>query len=125
MIKKFLLILVCVLAVFSICSCSSNVSSDNGKINVVCTAFPQYDWAKSIIMDSENINLVLLNTKGTDMHSFEPSAKDIITIGESDILILTGGESDKWALDAVSDHKKTTVINLLDLLFIKVKNHVW
>ena len=114
--KRFLLVLICVFSALLMCSCTSDTTSDDGKINIVCTEFPQYDWTKSIVQDSENVNLILLNTKGTDMHSFEPSADDIIKVAESDILILIGGEGDKWALDAVSDNKKTTVINLLDLL---------
>lgn len=114
--KRFLLVLICVFSALLMCACTSDTTSDDGKINIVCTEFPQYDWTKSIVQDSENVNLILLNTKGTDMHSFEPSADDIIKVAESDILILIGGEGDKWALDAVSDNKKTTVINLLDLL---------
>ena len=114
--KRFLLILICAVLALLLYSCSSDTKSDDGKINIVCTAFPQYDWTKSIVQDSENTNLILLNTKGTDMHSFEPSADDIIKVAESDILIIVGGEGDKWAIDAVSDHEKTTVINLLDLL---------
>lgn len=113
--KIIYLVLMCILTAFLLCACGSAPSSDDGKISVVCTAFPQYDWAKNIINNSKNVNLVLLNTKGTDMHSYEPSAKDIITIGESDILIVIGGEADKWALDAVSEDGDTTVINLLEI----------
>ena len=114
--KKILVVLMCIAALVSFVSCSDLSAEDDGKIDIVCTSFPQYDWTKSIVQDCENVNLILLNTKGTDIHSFEPSVKDIIAISESDILIVVGGEGDKWALDAVSDNKNTTVINLLDLL---------
>ena len=73
--KRFLLILVCAVFALLLYSCSSDTKSDDGKINIVCTAFPQYDWTKSIVQDSENTNLILLNTKGTDMHSFEPHGR--------------------------------------------------
>lgn len=122
--KRFLLIWICIFSALLLCSCYSDTNSDDGKINIVCTAFPQYDWTKSIVQDSENVSLILLNTKGTDMHSFEPSADDIIKVAESDILIIVGGEGDKWALDAVSDNKKTTVISLISLLEKKQEHGV-
>ncbi len=113
--KKLKLILIMLLSVFSMLSCSNTAIHDDGKIDIVCTSFPQYDWANNIVKGSENVNVVLLNRKGTDMHSYQPSADDIIKVDTSDVLILIGGESDNWAEKAVSDKSKTSVINLLEL----------
>ncbi|MDE5853529.1 MAG: metal ABC transporter substrate-binding protein [Ruminococcus sp.] len=124
MLKKFISIISAVListAVFT--GCSSAPLKDDGKINVVCTVFPAYDWTKQIIGDSNNINLTYLLGNGSDLHNFQPTADDIIKISDCDIFIYVGGESDAWVEDALSNtqNKNMTVINLMEILSDKVK----
>ncbi len=95
----------------------NNEDSDN-KINVVCTVFPQYDWAREIIGDSENVNLTLLVDNGTDFHSYQPGTDDMVTIASCDVLIYIGGESDNWIQDSLTnatnpDMKK---VNLTEII---------
>ena len=96
---------------------------DNGKINVVATIFPVYDWAKNVVSDSLGVNLELLVKNGVDLHSFQPSAADIIKISTADVLIFVGGESDSWVKDVLKNpaNKNISVINLMDLLENSVK----
>ena len=65
-----------------------------GKINVISVIFPGYDFVRAVAGD--RVNLVLLLPPGTESHSYEPSARDIIAIKESDLFIYSGGESTKW-----------------------------
>lgn len=96
---------------------------NNGKINVVATIFPVYDWAKNVVGDSSGVNLELLVKNGVDLHSFQPSAADIIKISTADVLIFVGGESDSWVNDVLKNpaNKNISVINLMDLLENSVK----
>lgn len=114
--KTIYLILISVLCVFGLCSCGEKKADDSGKINVVCTVFPQYDWAKNVIGDSENVNLALLCRNGTDIHSYQPTADDIIAISESDLVIYIGGEADSWVADTLSGKSNIRSVCLLDLL---------
>ena len=114
--KKTLFVLMCLTMLLSVFSCSETPSENDGKLDIVCTSFAQYDWVKNIIKDSENVNLTLLNNKGTDIHSYEPSADDIIKISECDILIAIGGSGDKWTIDAVPNHSETSALSLLALV---------
>ncbi len=111
------------LSVFASCGNKSKDSSD-GKISIVATNFPQYDWALNIIGDSPDISLSLLADNGTDLHSFEPTADDIITISECDIFIYIGGESDRWVEDALSQalNKDMIKLNLLECLGDKAQH---
>lgn len=96
---------------------------NDGKINVVATIFPVYDWAKNVVGDSSGVNLELLVKNGVDLHSFQPSAADIIKISTADVLIFVGGESDSWVKDVLKNpaNKNISVINLMDLLKNSVK----
>ena len=94
-------------------------TANNGKLNIVATIFPEYDWVREILgEEAENVNLSLLLSNGVDIHSFQPSAADILTIATSDVFIYVGGESDAWVADALkgNENPDRKVINLLDVL---------
>lgn len=81
--------------------CASRIDQQSdGKINIVCTVFPVYDWVMQITKGQEDIfNVTLLMDKGADLHNYQPTAQDIIAICESDVFIYIGGESDDWLYD--------------------------
>jgi zinc transport system substrate-binding protein len=88
--------------------------SNNGKVTVVTTIFPPYDFVREIA--GTNVNLIMLLPPGSESHSFEPTPQDIIKIQRSDIFIYVGGESDAWAERILSslDTSKLKIITLMD-----------
>ena len=63
---------------------------EDGKLHIVTTVFPYYDFAKQIGGDRVSVDLIV--PAGMDTHSFEPTAKDMVTIGEADVFIYNGGK---------------------------------
>lgn len=119
--KKLLylvLSLALILCLFSGCGSEEKTEADDGKIKVVATVFPAYDWAREIIGNCDDVELILLLDNGVDMHSYQPSADDIITISTCDMFIYVGGQSDSWVDDALdqSQNKDMAVINMMDVL---------
>ena len=110
-----LILIICLVAP-CLSGCSGNESADNGKLTVVATVFPAYDWAREIL--DEKAEITLLTSNGTDLHSYEPTAEDISKIATCDMLIYVGGESDKWAEDVLktSAKKDIVAVNLLEVL---------
>ena len=113
LILTFLLAL---LLVLSGCS-SSEVLEDSDKPSIVCTAFPQYDWTLQILGDrADEFQVTLLNHQGTDMHSFQPTAANMVSMANCDLFIHIGGYSEGWvpaALESAgNDH--ADVLTLLD-----------
>ena len=97
---------------------------NSNKISIVCTTFPQYDWVKNILgEEAERFNVTLLLDNGVDMHSYQPTVKDIATAGSSELFIYVGGESDTWVEDALKEakNKDLKAINLMETLdnFVK------
>ena len=117
--KKTLFIIA---ALFSLtCVYAKNTSQ---KVKVVATIFPEYDWVKQIAgSDSDRVDLTLLLDNGVDLHSYQPTAKDMAKISNADIFIYVGGESDKWVEGVLKSakNKKLTAINLLEVLGSNVK----
>ena len=97
---------------------------DSEKIKVVTTIFPEYDWVKEVLGDNVgNAEITMLLDNGADLHSYQPTAEDVIKIASSDLFIYVGGESDGWVEDALSNstNPDMQVINLLDVLGDSVK----
>ncbi|MBP5362824.1 MAG: zinc ABC transporter substrate-binding protein [Ruminococcus sp.] len=106
------------LAVSAFVGCSSP-STDNGKLDIVCSIYPVYDWTRNIIdTNSDNIELSYLMDSGADLHNYQPTADDMIRISDCDVFIYVGGESDKWVDGALSSarNKDMVVIDLMDIL---------
>ena len=93
-------------------------SASGDSIRVVASVFPAYDWARNVIGDAAGADLTLLVDSGVDLHSYQPSVEDILTISTCDLFIYVGGESDGWAADALAQavNEDMVVINLLDAL---------
>ena len=104
---------------------SSNSDNSDGKtLQIVTTVFPEYDWVKAVLGDNaDQADLTLLLDNGVDLHSYQPTADDILKISTCDMFVYVGGESDEWVEDALKEatNKDMVVINLLDVLGDSVK----
>ncbi len=67
----------------------------SGKLQVVATLFPQYDFTRQIAGDKAEVTLLL--PPGVESHSYEPTPSDIIKINESDLFIYTGESMEAWS----------------------------
>ena len=123
--KKLLSIVVAAfLAVGSLTACSSAGAKGKDKIKIVTTIFPEYDWVMNVLGGNPaGAEVTMLLDNGADLHSFQPTATDIMKISSCDLFVYVGGESDDWVEDALKEatNKDMIVINLLDVLGDKVK----
>lgn len=88
-------------------SCQS--APQDSKITILCTLFPQYDWVRSIVGDSDSIEVTLLIKNGTDPHSYQPTAADIMAISSCDMIIYQGGGADTWVQEAINRAKSPDI----------------
>ena len=107
----------CFLCVAGLLSGCNTTEHADDKITIVCTNFALYDWTSQLLRDCDAEVILLLNN-GTDMHSFQPSAEELICIADCDMLVHVGGESDAWLEDALETNPNETrvVVNLMDVL---------
>ncbi len=126
-IKKLLMFVFAFVVSFgALCTLTAcgNHNHNNNKISVVCTIFPEYDWVSEVIGEQkDNFDLTLLMNNGTDLHSYQPSVKDIAKIAKADLFVYVGGESDEWVDETLKNvtNKNMVVINLMDVLGDKAK----
>ena len=121
--RRLYAILAAVLAAFLPAGCMSApepaAPADDNALSIVATIKPEYDWITAVLGDNPaGASVTLMLDNGVDLHSYQPTASDIMKISECDVFVYVGGESDKWVKDAMQEavNKSMTVVNLLDVL---------
>lgn len=92
-------------------------------LTVVATNFPCYDLARQIAGEQAEVKMLI--RPGTEVHSFEPSPSDILAIGNADLFVYIGGESDAWAddiLDSFGADVPQTVRLMDDVVAVKTEH---
>ena len=113
-LKKYLCALFAALTALTLLISSGCDFSSDGKLHIVCTIFPQYDWVRELTKGAQNVEVTLLEDSGADLHNFQPSAADKVSILNSDLFVYTGGESDDWARTLLENAEKD--VRSLDLI---------
>ena len=114
-LKKTLCALFAALTALTLLLTGACANSENsGKIQIVCTIFPPYDWVRELTKGAQNVEVTLLEDSGADLHNFQPSAADKVSILNSDLFVYTGGESDDWARTLLENAEKD--VRSLDLI---------
>lgn len=85
---------------------------------ILCTTFAAYDWVREILGDTDTYTCQMLVDNGVDLHSYQPSAQDIMKIANCRMLVYVGGESDTWVSDALAESGNEDIIavSLLELV---------
>ena len=123
--RRILCAVLAILLAVSLCGCGGNggrtessAPTKEERIQVVCTLFPYYDFARAI--GGEDAEVTLLLAAGKEAHSFEPTPLDVIRLSKADVFLYNGGESEEWVediLDAAGENIRVTaaMMELVDL----------
>ena len=103
--KRLTAIFLCLCLILCGCTAEPEQTHDKSKLQIVCTSFPAYDFAREIAAD--RAELTLLIKPGSEVHSYEPTPKDMIRIQESDLFICNGGESEQWVETLITSELNT------------------
>ncbi len=92
-----LLLILCL----SLSGCTaSQPQQDEGKLSIVTSLFPQYDFARAIAGELAEVTLLL--PPGAESHSYEPTPADVIKINRADLFVYTGDNLEVWAKTLLS-----------------------
>ena len=122
-ITALLLALLMLASVLAGCG-KQNDTNKTDKLSIVTTIFPEYDWVREILGDkADSAEITMLLDNGVDLHSYQPTADDLIKISDCDLFVYVGGESDGWVEDALKSaaNRDRKVIHLLEVLGDSVK----
>ena len=94
------------------CAAPTPVSED-GKLRIVTTIWPEYQWVRAILGENPaGAEVELLVADGVDPHSFQPAVQDILQLYTCDLLIYLGAESDRWVQDTLQGEVDEALVAL-------------
>ena len=106
-VKKIVSVISLLFLCFILLSGCGAPQEETGKLQVVATLFPQYDFARVLCGDKAEVTLLL--PPGTDSHSFEPTPQDMIRVSEADLFLYTGDIMEPWAAGLAGNVSGTVV----------------
>ena len=106
----FSILLLSILFVVAGCG-NKQETAKTDKLQVVTTFYPMYDFTKNVVGDNGEVSVLM--KAGTEPHDYEPSAKDIAKIADSDVFVYNSEEMETWIGSVLKniDTKKTVVID--------------
>ena len=113
MLKRILALILTISALAFLGGCSASEKTD-GKLQIVTTIFPAYDFARQIFGDKADITLLL--KPGMESHSYDPSARDIVKIDKCDLFIYNGGESDAWVENVLKAADEVNALKMMSFV---------
>ena len=92
--KRLVLCLLTAVLLLTSAGCADVPKKEAGRLQVVTTLFPYYDFARQV--GGDRVDVTLLVPAGRETHSFEPTPMDVVRIAECDVFLYNGGESEHW-----------------------------
>ncbi len=86
-----------ILVLFLLLSCGKKNDPEEGinsTLTVVTSNFAIYDFAR--VVGGEKVNVEMLLSPGVEAHSYEPTPRDMVKIGKSDLFICISKEAEPW-----------------------------
>lgn len=108
-------------AMFCGCQNQNKTENSSGKLKIVTTIFPAYDFAKNIFGETAEVTMLL--KPGMESHSYDPSAKDVVKIDECDLFIYNGGESDAWVENILKSTENVKALKMVDAVEVLGEEH--
>ncbi|MHB8156520.1 MAG: metal ABC transporter substrate-binding protein [Desulfocucumaceae bacterium] len=110
------LVIILSLAVLGGCSVgggqvASGGKAEKGKIKVITTIFPLYDFSSNI--GGDRIEIYNLLPPGAEPHHWEPSPGDLLKVGKADVFIFSGAGLESW-VEGVLGNTDSTRIMVVD-----------
>lgn len=102
--RIFSILMIAALCLSLLAGCGTAGGGDDGKLHIICTIFPQYDWTREVLGERiDDVKLTLLMDNGADLHNYQSTTDDMIQIAACDLFLYNGGTSDSWAADALKN----------------------
>ncbi|PTG50307.1 ABC transporter substrate-binding protein [Staphylococcus chromogenes] len=112
MFKKSIILLFVAVLTLSLVACgkddSEKSSNHKGKLEVKTTVYPLKSFAQQI--GGKYVDVESVYPNGVDPHTYDPSQKQMVDIGKSDLFVYTGDNLDpiaKKIAKAINDKDKT------------------
>jgi zinc transport system substrate-binding protein len=92
--KRFVILFILILALLLPGCNRSLFKKDSGKLKVLASFYPMYDFASKIGGDYAEVKMLI--PSGFEPHSWEPSTRDMLSFEEADVFVYSGAGMELW-----------------------------
>lgn len=121
--RRFFSLIIC-LCLLLACGCTAaqtESTPQSGKLQIVTTVFPIYDFVRAV--GGDRVDIRLLIDPGTEVHTFDPTPSDIAAIYDCDLFFYIGGESEQWVSRVLADVNIDTVMMMASATLLCEEGH--
>jgi len=111
-VKKLFLFFLVLFSIISACQLAEDDDKSEGKLKVVATIFPIYDFARNI--GGDKIKVTMLLPPATDAHNYELKPEDIVKVSKTDIFLFTNFEMEQWAYKIIKSAGENTNVMAIE-----------
>ena len=133
--KKIIPILLCMAMLLSMtallagCAEGGHTTADNNGVTIVVTSPAAHALVKPLTQNYAEdggikvVTIVPLYKLGQDIHSFEPTAKDIVSLANADVVVSTGSEGWLESSLKASGNTVARVVSMMEVCDIHAVEH--
>ena len=121
---KMLIICLCLGLLLNVSACGRESAPmiEEGRINVICTVFPAYDFTRQLAGERANVSLLI--PPGAESHSYEPTPQDMAALARCDLIVANGGAGESWLETLLSTGEiKAPVVYMLHSVSLLQEEH--
>lgn len=114
--NRFLALSVLVFSVLLSGCAGEEKAADDGKLNVMTSFYPVYDF--TVKVGGDKVNVKDMVPAGTEPHDWEPGTRDIADLEEADVFVYSGAGMEHWTGDVIKS------LNNKDLIIVEASNGI-
>ena len=100
LLKKIRIVFLIGLMLILSCAPAEEPAGKDGRLTVIATIFPLYDFARNVGGDKVAVSMLL--PPGSDAHHYELKPNDIVRVSKADIFLFTSFELEQWAYKVIN-----------------------
>ena len=122
--KRIIAILLIAILLFALCGCGRREqTAEKTGLQVVCSLFPVYSFARSIAGEYAQVSLLL--PPGMDSHDYEPSAGDMAASDKADLFIYTDDQLETWISVLRGGFSHVKLVRCAEGIDLEALNEEW
>ncbi len=112
-VSILMMIALCSVALLAGCASSdSKTALVEGKINVVASFYPLYDFARKI--GGEHVNAINLVPAGVEPHDWSPKSRDMTNMTNAQMFVYQGAGFEGWVHDFLDSVKPDSPLQIIE-----------
>lgn len=112
---RFRIAIVAILGALAFTAACGESDRASDRLQVVATIYPLGYFAERVGGDRADVNVLV--EPGFEAHGFEPTASDLLALGDADVIVMNGIGLEPWmdgAIDAVGDDLTAIIVEAAD-----------